>query len=114
MRNLTSGVDERLIIFATAVLLELYEHDITVTSGKRSLQEQRILVEKGVSKTLNSKHLTGKAIDFQPKNHATMNTEQWVDFCTKAQKIADRLGFPITNLGLKHGWDYYHWELPNE
>ena len=111
LKNLSSGVDPRLVIFATAVLVELPEFDITVTSGRRTLEEQKKLVERGVSKTLKSKHIEGLAIDFQPHNHAQLTTEGWIRFCKKAQKIADRLGFPIKNGGLMWGWDYYHWEI---
>lgn len=35
-----------------------------ITSSRRTLAEQRRLVERGRSRTLNSKHLTGHAFDF--------------------------------------------------
>lgn len=38
--------------------------DFVVTEGLRTLQRQRELVRIGASKTLNSRHLTGHAIDF--------------------------------------------------
>jgi hypothetical protein len=37
-----------------------------ITSGLRSVEEQRRLVAKGYSKTMKSKHLTGEAADFAP------------------------------------------------
>lgn len=37
-----------------------------ITEGVRSLSRQRQLVEKGASKTMNSRHLTGHAVDLVP------------------------------------------------
>jgi len=39
------------------------EVDFTVLEGVRSLKRQRELVNKGASKTMNSRHLTGHAVD---------------------------------------------------
>lgn len=43
--------------------LELTEVDFVVTSGVRTVEEQRLLVAKGASKTMDSRHLTGHAVD---------------------------------------------------
>lgn len=40
--------------------------DITITEGLRSSLRQEELVKEGKSKTLKSKHLSGKAVDFAP------------------------------------------------
>ncbi|MDR2077431.1 MAG: hypothetical protein LBP39_00515 [Rickettsiales bacterium] len=40
--------------------------DFALTSGLRTKEEQQKLYRDGKSKTLNSKHLTGQAIDFVP------------------------------------------------
>lgn len=40
--------------------------DCSITDGLRTVEEQRKNVRKGVSKTMNSKHLTGRAIDALP------------------------------------------------
>lgn len=37
-----------------------------VTEGMRTVERQRALVEKGVSWTMNSRHLTGHAVDLAP------------------------------------------------
>lgn len=44
--------------------LALSEVDFIITDGGRSVAEQRENVRKGVSKTMNSRHLTGHALDF--------------------------------------------------
>ena len=44
----------------------LSAQDFTVFEGLRSLDKQRENVAKGVSKTMNSRHLTGHAVDLVP------------------------------------------------
>ena len=39
--------------------------------GVRSIETQRAYVEKGVSKTMNSRHLTGHAVDLYPVGRPT-------------------------------------------
>tara|TARA_Y100000114_G_scaffold116084_1_gene110321 strand:+ start:471 stop:995 length:525 start_codon:yes stop_codon:yes gene_type:complete len=56
------GVDERL----QAIVKTAIHHtkvDFGCICGRRSLEEQRMLVKKGASKTLKSKHLDGLAVD---------------------------------------------------
>lgn len=43
--------------------LELSPIDFGVTEGKRSIERQKELVARGLSQTMNSKHLTGNAVD---------------------------------------------------
>lgn len=46
--------------------LELSTVDFGVREGLRSIETQREYVRKGVSQTMNSKHLTGDAVDLYP------------------------------------------------
>lgn len=43
--------------------ITLSEVDFTVTEGIRALERQKTLVAKGASTTMNSRHLTGHAVD---------------------------------------------------
>lgn len=43
--------------------IQLTEVDFTVLEGMRTLARQKKLVAKGASKTMNSRHLTGHAVD---------------------------------------------------
>lgn len=43
--------------------IEISEIDFTVLEGMRTLARQRQLVAAGASKTMNSRHLTGHAVD---------------------------------------------------
>lgn len=45
--------------------------DFTIISGRRDMAEQRRLVRQGVSQTLNSRHLSGHAIDLVPLDPQT-------------------------------------------
>jgi peptidoglycan L-alanyl-D-glutamate endopeptidase CwlK len=44
--------------------IQLTEIDFTITEGRRTLARQKQLVAAGASRTLNSRHITGHAIDF--------------------------------------------------
>jgi len=43
--------------------IQISDVDFTVLEGLRSIDRQRALVTAGASKTLNSRHLTGHAVD---------------------------------------------------
>ena len=44
--------------------LELSEYDFIIVDGGRTIEEQRHYVKTGKSKTMKSRHLDGKAVDF--------------------------------------------------
>ena len=46
--------------------IEITEQDFMVGEGMRTLERQRQLVARGASKTMNSRHLTGHAVDIHP------------------------------------------------
>lgn len=57
--------------------LELSTQDMTVIEGIRSPQRQQELVARGASQTLNSRHITGHAIDLVPW---PIDWEDWSKF----------------------------------
>lgn len=63
--NNLRGVNSKLIKLAETAIVHT-PIDFRVTDGLRSLSEQKHLVAIGASKTLDSKHLTGNAIDIVP------------------------------------------------
>lgn len=86
-----------------------------VLEGLRTLARQRELVAGGFSKTLDSRHLTGHAVDLAPLDGRTV-TWQWPAYHRFAPlvKQAARLeGVPI-----EWGGDWWsfkdgpHWQLP--
>ena len=71
--------------------------DFRITEGLRTVARQRQLVAQGASKTMNSRHITGHAIDFVPLI-AGKPSWAWPPFhpIAKAFKeAAAELGVPI-------------------
>jgi len=64
MQNL-SGVHPDLVAVVKRAI-EITEQDFSVIEGVRNIDRQRQLVAKGASKTMNSRHLTGHAVDLAP------------------------------------------------
>lgn len=56
------GVNEMLVRVVQRAI-ELTTIDFGVVQGLRTMEEQAALVAKGASQTMNSKHLTGQAVD---------------------------------------------------
>ena len=56
------GVDERMIAIVRYAINST-KQDFSVICGLRTRDEQRVLVAKGASKTMKSKHLDGNAVD---------------------------------------------------
>lgn len=61
LRNLTGVNPDMVAIVHRAA--ELTPINFVVTEGLRTIQRQAELVAKGASRTMNSKHLTGRAVD---------------------------------------------------
>jgi len=119
------GVHPDLVRVVERALL-LSTVDFSVTYGLRTAEEQKKLVEAGKSRTMNSRHLTGHAVDLTPwANGKSVNGDDaanWHYFATVARfmKMASiELKTPITWGGDwdrpdKNGnkfLDGYHFEL---
>lgn len=61
-REALLGVHSDLVLLV-ARAIQLSEIDFVVTEGVRSEARQRALIEAGASRTMNSRHRTGHAID---------------------------------------------------
>lgn len=64
LRNL-EGVHPHLVKVMERAI-SLTEIDFMVIEGVRSMQRQAALVASGASKTMNSRHITGHAVDIVP------------------------------------------------
>ena len=56
------GVDERLVNVVKRAI-EISEVDFIVTEGLRTKERQAELMKAGATRTMNSKHIVGKAVD---------------------------------------------------
>lgn len=90
-------------------------HDFTVIEGLRDIERQRELVAKGMSRTMNSRHLTGHAIDVwpfpAPKREVTK--KDFILIIDAFRKASDELNIPL-EFGIDWGWDAPHIQLPRK
>ena len=92
--------------------IEITEQDYSVLEGLRSLEQQRINVEKGVSKTMNSRHLTGHAVDLIPYP-VSWDWEYFYPIADAMKQAAEELG---VNIEWGGDWESFpdgpHFQLP--
>jgi peptidoglycan L-alanyl-D-glutamate endopeptidase CwlK len=83
------GVDPNLIALAKKSR-EISPIPFEITEGMRTKERQRYLVKTGKSRTLNSYHLRGKAIDFvaMPGNKVSWDLKDYKTIVEKAFKPA--------------------------
>lgn len=88
--------------------------DFAVLEGRRTIDRQRQLFAQGATKTMNSRHLTGHAVDLAPVINGDVSWD-WPLYHRLAKHVkaaAAELGVPITWGG---DWrtfkDGPHWEL---
>ncbi len=78
--------------------IQLTTVDFTVLEGLRTLEQQKAYVARGVSKTLDSAHLTGDAVDVAPIVAGVIPWKDMKSFQAVAHAMfqaADELGVPI-------------------
>lgn len=113
-RRVLRGVHHDLVILVATAIVDS-PIDFTVLEGLRTEERQRQLVSSGASKTMNSRHLTGHAVDVAPWfNGAVSWHGPHFDFLAEHMKsTAKRLG-----IGVEWGGDWRtfvdkpHWQLP--
>lgn len=106
------GVHPALAAVVVLALTTYTKEDFTVIEGVRSMTRQRALVKQGKSKTLESRHLTGMAVDLAwykdgKVSWSTDNTKAFYDMDHSAdyegyqaigvamKEAAEKLGVPI-------------------
>lgn len=89
--------------------------DFTVLEGLRTKERQKQLVVKGASKTMNSYHLTGHAVDIAPlvNGQVTWDWKYYHQLAPVIKQAAKELGVNITWGGdWKTFKDGPHWQIP--
>lgn len=95
--------------------LEISKVDLAVLEGIRSFERQAQMVKSGASQTLNSRHLTGHAIDVAPVvgNQVRWDWPLYYPLAEAMKAAAAELNIPIEWGG---DWrkfkDGPHWQLP--
>lgn len=69
--------------------------DVTVLEGIRTKERQKELVRTGMSKTMNSKHLTGDAVDLAPFPINWQDRDRFIYMQGMIRGIAHQLGIKI-------------------
>lgn len=93
---------------------EIMPGGFIVTEGMRTKERQRELFAKGLSKTLNSRHLYGLAVDFAPllDGDVTWKTPAFLPVIKAFKRAAEELKVPIVSGSeWKTFKDYPHIEL---
>lgn len=87
-----------------------------VLEGRRTVERQKELVAKGASTTMNSRHITGHAVDIAPLEDGKVSW-RWPLYNKLApfmKDLADEMDLPIEWGGdWKSFKDGPHWQLPH-
>lgn len=95
--------------------IELTEVDFVVIEGLRTLERQKELVKKGASQTINSRHLTGHAVDLGAwvDNKISWNWAYYYKIADAMKQASQELNIPIEWGGdWKTFKDGPHYQLP--
>lgn len=107
------GVKEPLVAIVKRAI-ELSEVDFGVSEGVRTKERQKQLYEAGKSRTMNSRHLTGDAVDVYAwvDNYVNWNFHYYEKIAKAMYQAAKELGIEITWGGEWKGFrDGVHFEL---
>ena len=88
------------------------DFDCTILEGLRTMERQQELFADGKSHTLNSKHLSGKAVDVTPWPIDWEDRQRQFEFAAHVYDIAMKMGIRVRWGGMFRGfYDSPHWEL---
>jgi peptidoglycan L-alanyl-D-glutamate endopeptidase CwlK len=88
-----SGVHPDLVAVVKRAI-QITEQDFSVIEGVRHINRQRQLVASGASKTMNSRHLTGHAVDLAPYP-LSWDWEYFYPIADAMKQAADELGVDL-------------------
>jgi len=110
LQNL-SGVHPDMVAVVKRAI-EITEQDFTVIEGIRNVSRQRELYKAGKSTTMNSRHITGHAVDMVPWPVDWNDLERFEVMSEAMKKAAEELDIPIKWGGdWKSFYDAPHFEL---
>ncbi len=110
LQNL-SGVNPDMVAVVKRAI-EITEVDFTVIEGIRHINRQRELLKAGKSTTLNSRHITGHAVDMVPYPVDWEDLDRFELMAEAMKEAAEDLEIPIVWGGdWKSFYDAPHFEL---
>lgn len=109
------GVDDALF-FVVHRAIEITKVDFGVIEGVRSLDRQKTLLAKGATKTLNSKHLDGRAVDLMAYigSRASWELSLYDEIAEAVRDAAIEQGTPIRWGAAWHIDDICNWPYTME
>jgi len=106
-----SGVHPDLVSVVKGAI-SITEQDFTVIEGVRSVKRQRELLRDGKSTTMNSRHITGHAVDMVPWPIDWNDLKRFEIVSEAMKQSAKELNIPIVWGGdWKSFYDAPHFEL---
>ena len=118
-RQRLSGVNP-LLVEVVKRAIEITKQDFFVGEGVRSVERQKKLVASGASRTMNSRHITGHAVDLHPHPYkgdhdvdGVPNSDDYDAYkpiVDAMRQAADELGVDLVH-GYDWGWDAPHHEM---
>ena len=106
-----SGVHPDLVA-VVKLAITITEQDFTVIEGIRNINRQRELFKAGKSTTMNSRHITGHAVDMVPWPVDWEDLERFEVMSEAMKTAAEELEIPIVWGGdWKSFYDAPHFEL---
>lgn len=101
------------LVAVVKLAIQKTEIDLTVLEGIRTKERQVQLVASGASRTMNSRHLTGHAVDLAPLPIDWTNREAFRTVANTMKAAAKELGIGIEWGGdFKSFSDMPHFQLP--
>ena len=99
------GIDERMIA-VVKYAIGVTKQDFSVICGMRTIEEQKVLVAKGASQTMKSKHIDGLAVDLM----AYVDGGRWE--LNLYDEIADAMAEGAREIDVPIVWGAA-WSVPN-
>lgn len=102
-----------ILAFAVVEAIKITKQDFIVLDGLRTEQEQAKNVARGVSKTKNSYHLYGLAVDLVAYVDGKVSWEErhYVEIIKAMETVSKKYGLPIDSGYRMWGWDMPHFQI---
>ena len=96
------------LAFAVMEAIKITKQDFMVFDGVRTSKEQRKLIDRGVSKSKNSYHLYGLAVDLVAYVDGKATWEE--KYYKEIEKAMDKV-IAKYSLNIEWGYDMWKWDL---
>jgi len=103
-----------MLAFCVHEAIKICGVDFGVLDGVRTMKRQRALVREGKSKTFNSYHLYGLAVDLVPfvdGKYTWADEDAFMLISEAMNEVIERHSLDIQWGFEKWGWDMPHWQM---